>query len=137
MELEIPVKHLVLFDGVCNLCNAGVQFILRHDRRGIFSFAPIQSELGQKIFRAQGLDPDNLQTFLVVSDGRVLLRSDAAIEVARQFGGAWRLLAGFQIIPRALRDWLYSLLARNRYRLFGRREACMIPTPEVRKRFLT
>ncbi len=134
--MEIPVKHLVLFDGVCNVCNAAVQFILRHDRRGIFSFAPIQSELGQKIFRAQNLDPTNLQTFLVVSDGRVLLRSDAALEVARQFGGVWRLTGVFRIIPRAARDWLYSLVARNRYRLFGQREACMIPTPEVRKRFL-
>ena len=72
----------------------------------------------------------------MVSDGRVLLRSDAALEVARQFGGVWRVTGVFRIIPRAARDWLYSLVARNRYRLFGRREACMVPTPEVRKRFL-
>ena len=135
--MEIPVKHLVLVDGVCNVCNAGVQFILRQDRQGIFSFAPIQSELGRMIFARQGLDPNDAQTFMVVSDGHVLLRSDAALEVARRFGGAWRLLTVFRIIPRTLRDWLYSLIARNRYRLFGRRAACMIPTPEVRKRFLS
>ena len=135
--MEIPANNLVLFDGVCNVCNASVQFILRHDQREVFSFAPIQSELGQKIFRAHGLDPADAQTFMVVTGGRVWLRSDAALEIARQFGGGWRLFGVFRIIPRAVRDWLYSLLARNRYRLFGRREACMIPTPEVRKRFLS
>jgi predicted DCC family thiol-disulfide oxidoreductase YuxK len=134
--MEPPVKHLVLFDGVCNLCNAVVRFILRHDRRKVFSFAPLQSELGRRIFRAHGLDSDAAETFLVVSAGRVLQRSDAALEVARHLGGPWRLCGAFRIIPRGGRDWLYSLLARHRYRLFGRRETCMIPTPEVRPRFL-
>ena len=134
--MDVPAENLVLFDGVCNFCNASVQFILRHDHRQVFSFAPIQSEPGQRIFRAQGLDPADAQTFLVVSHGRVLLRSEAALEVARQLGGAWRLLGVLRIVPRAWRDWAYTLLARNRYRWFGRRETCLIPTPEVRQRFL-
>ena len=134
--MDVPAENLVLFDGTCHFCNVSMQFILCHDHRQVFSFAPIQSELGQRIFRAQALDPAAAQTFMVIRHGRVLLRSEAALEVARQFGGAWRLLTVFRIVPRGWRDWAYARFARNRYRWFGRRETCLISTPKVCKRFL-
>lgn len=133
--IQIP-DNLVLFDGVCNLCTASVQFIIRHDRKAIFRFASLQSEIGKTICRSQGLDPTEVQTFLVISRGKALVRSDAAIEVAVGFGGAWRLLRVFRLVPRVARDWIYSTIARNRYRWFGRTDACMIPSPEVKDRFL-
>lgn len=133
--IQIP-NNLVLFDGVCNLCTASVQFIIRHDREAIFRFASIQSEIGKEICRSQGLDPADVRTFVLVSNGKTLVRSDAAIEVASSLGGAWRLLTIFRLVPRVARDWIYAMLARNRYRWFGRTDACMIPSPEVKDRFL-
>jgi predicted DCC family thiol-disulfide oxidoreductase YuxK len=127
---------LVLFDGVCILCTASVQFIIRHDRAAIFYFAPLQSEIGREICRSQGLDPADVQTFVLISRGRMLVRSDAAIEVVSRFGGAWRFFTVFRLVPRVARDWIYSMVARNRYRWFGRTDACMIPTPEIKERFL-
>ena len=134
--IEIP-DQLVLFDGVCNLCNALVQFVIRRDPAARFRFAPIQSRVGTEIFQRHGLDPADLQTFVFVADGKILLRSDAAIEVVSRFGGAWRIVKLFRSVPRPLRDRLYSFIARNRYRWFGRKEVCMVPTPELKERFLT
>jgi predicted DCC family thiol-disulfide oxidoreductase YuxK len=132
---ELP-DNLVLFDGVCNLCNALVQFVIRHDRTAKFRFAAIQSEIGREIFQSRGLDAADLQTFVLISGGRMLVRSDAAIEVVSRFGGAWRFFTVLRLIPRVARDWIYSVIARNRYRWFGRTDACMIPTPEIKERFL-
>ena len=132
---EFP-DNLVLFDGVCNLCTASVQFIIRHDRSAIFYFAPLQSDIGRKICQNRGLDPAAIQTFMLISGGRMLVRSDAAIEVVSRFGGGWKVVTIFRLIPRVARDWIYSTIARNRYRWFGRTDACMIPTPEIKERFL-
>lgn len=128
--------NLILFDGVCNLCTKSVQFIIRHDKQAAFRFLSIQSDLGREVYRASGLDPDDLQTFALVARGRTLIRSDAAIEIAAQFGGFWRLLGMFRILPSGLRDWLYGVVASRRYRWFGRRDSCMIPSAEIRQRFL-
>jgi predicted DCC family thiol-disulfide oxidoreductase YuxK len=128
--------NLILFDGVCNLCSALVQFVIRHDRAAKFRFAAIQSRIGGEIFQSLGLDPEDLQTFVFVSNGQMFLRSDAAIEVVSRFGGAWRICKIFRFVPRSLRDAIYSFIARNRYRWFGRKEVCMIPTPEIKARFL-
>lgn len=132
---EIP-DNLVLFDGVCNLCNASVQFVIRHDRAAKFRFAAIQSEIGRELFQSRGLDAADLQTFVLIADGRMFLRSDAAIEVVSRLGGLWKIFTIFRFVPRAIRDSIYSYIARNRYRWFGRKEACMIPTPEIKERFL-
>jgi predicted DCC family thiol-disulfide oxidoreductase YuxK len=132
---QIP-DNLVLFDGVCNLCTASVQFIIRHDRAGIFYFAPLQSDIGREICQSRGLDPAAVETFMLISGGRILMRSDAAIEVVSRFGGAWKFVTIFRLIPRVARDWIYSTIARNRYRWFGRTDACMIPAPDVKARFL-
>ena len=132
----LPHDNLILFDGVCNFCTSSVQFIIRHDRGAVFRFVSIQSDLGGKICRTAGLDPDDIQTFLVLTKGRALIRSEAALEVAKQFGGWWRLLVVFKMVPRGVRDWAYSVVARHRYRWFGRRDACMTPSADVRERFL-
>ena len=129
-------NDLILFDGVCNLCSASVQFVIRHDSAAKFRFAAIQSEIGREIFQRRGLDPANLHTFVFITDGRIFLRSDAAIEVVARFGGAWKLLRVFSLVPRSVRDAIYSFIAQNRYRWFGRHEVCMIPTPEIKERFL-
>jgi predicted DCC family thiol-disulfide oxidoreductase YuxK len=128
--------NLVLFDGVCNLCTKSVHFIIRHDKQATFRFVSVQSDLGREVFRASGLDPDDVQTIALVRRGRTLIRSDAAIEIATQFGGFWRLLVMFRILPRGLRDWLYEFVASRRYKWFGQRDRCMIPSADVRQRFL-
>jgi predicted DCC family thiol-disulfide oxidoreductase YuxK len=128
--------NLILFDGVCNLCSALVQFVIRHDPAAKFRFAAIQSEIGGEIFQSHGLDPADLQTFVFAAEGKMFLRSDAAIEVVSRFGGAWRIFRIFQFVPKVLRDSIYSFIARNRYRWFGRKEVCMVPTPEISERFL-
>jgi len=131
---QIP-DNLILFDGVCNLCSALVQFVIRHDPAAKFHFAAIQSQVGREIFESHGLDPTDLQTFVFIADGRMFLRSDAAIEVVARFTGAWRIFRIFLFVPRVVRDSIYSTIARNRYRWFGRKEVCMMPTPEIKARF--
>jgi len=132
-----PPDNIILFDGVCNLCTSSVQFIIRHDKSAVFRFVPIQSERGRGICRACGLDPEDIQTFLVLRNGRAYARSDAAFEVIEQFGGLWRLFLMFKVVPAGLRDWIYAFIANNRYRWFGRRETCMCPSEDINQRFLT
>ncbi len=129
-------KSIVLFDGVCNLCNGAVQFIINRDREGRFSFASLQSAAGQAHLRQFGLATDAFDTFVLVEGGKAYTRSTAALRIARRLPGAWQLLYALMIVPRPLRDWMYGLVARNRYRLFGRRDSCMMPTPELRAKFL-
>ena len=130
----------VLFDGVCNLCNGFVQFIIRHDAAGRYRFAALQSEAGQALLAAHGVAPATLTTdpdsVVLLSGGRLYSHSTAVLRIARGLGGAWRLAAGAEVLPRALRDAVYRFIARNRYRWFGRQESCMLPTPELKARFL-
>lgn len=128
--------RLVLFDGVCNLCNASVRFILRRDPSGKFHFAPLRSTVGKAVLEAAQLPTAHHDSFVYVRQGRILERSTAALWMARDLGGAWSLLYAFIIVPRPLRDGVYDLVARYRYRWFGKRDACMVPTPEQRARFL-
>ena len=127
---------VVLFDGVCNLCNGSVQFILKRDPRGRFRFASLQSETGRSLMAEHGLDPDVLSSVLLVEDGRVWRESSAALRIARHLPGGWKLLRVFAVVPRPLRDAVYRWIARNRYRWFGKTETCWLPTPELRERFL-
>ena len=129
-------QNLILFDGVCNFCNSAVQIVIEIDRQKIFKFAAIQSELGQQLYRQHGLDPIDIQTLMLVDGERVLTRSDAVLEVLARLDGGWQLLAGFRAMPQPLRDWAYSEFARQRFVLFGRRDACMVPTPELQERFI-
>lgn len=133
MSLEHPV---LLFDGVCNLCNASVQWVLLRDHKGIFRFAPLQEETGKALLRAHGLSAEHFDSVVLVTPERVFTHSDAVLEVLRRLGGWWTLPAALRVLPRSLRDTVYRWIARNRYRLFGRRDACMMPRPEWKARFL-
>ena len=129
------MSSIVLFDGVCNFCNSAVNFIIRHDRKGLFKFAPLQSEIGQEMQSKFGIG-DGVDSIVLVEDERVFMHSTAALRIARGLGGLWSAAYIFIIVPAFIRDWFYKLFAKYRYRLFGRKEACMLPTPEVRARFL-
>lgn len=126
----------ILFDGVCNLCNGSVQFILKRDPEARFRFASLQSESGRRLVAENGLDPDVLSSVILLEDGKVYRESAAALRIARHMSGAWKLLRVFVLIPRPIRDALYRMIARNRYRWFGKSETCWLPTPELRARFL-
>ena len=130
---------LILYDGVCGLCNSLVRFVLRHDKKKIFKFAALQGQSAQAILRRHGENPEALDTMYVVlnSGERLLSRSEAALFIWRELGGVWGVLAAvFGIFPAVLRNWIYRLIASNRYRVFGRYESCPLPDPRVRERFL-
>ena len=129
-------KVLVVFDGVCVLCSGFARFILARDTGFAFRLATAQSPLGQALYRHYGLDDDAFETNLMVADGRAHAKLDTVALAASRLGGAWRLLAVLRLIPRPLADWLYDAIARNRYRLFGRTEACMMPPPQWHDRFI-
>lgn len=134
---DIPTdKPLLLFDGVCNLCNGAVQWVIRHDPAGKVHFAALQSDTGQWVLEQAGLPREELSTVVLYHQNQLYTRSDAALKVLQQLGGAWSLLYIFRLIPRPVRDTVYDWIARNRYRWFGKRESCMIPTPELKSRFL-
>ncbi|WP_299431594.1 thiol-disulfide oxidoreductase DCC family protein [uncultured Meiothermus sp.] len=132
------MKAVVLFDGVCNLCSSTVQFIIRHDPQGWFRFASLQSETGQRLLRHHGIPTEGagFDSVVVIEGGKVWLESDAAFHILYRLGGVWRILALLWFVPKRLRDRAYRLVAENRYRLLGRLEQCIAPTPELRKRFL-
>jgi len=132
------MSAIVLFDGVCNLCSGSVRFIVERDRDAYFRFASIQSEAGAELMREHGLaPPEGDPTSIVVLDGgRTLQRSDAALAIAKHLKMPWKLLYAAVVVPRFLRDAVYDWIARNRYRVFGKKDVCMVPTPELRARFL-
>jgi len=127
---------IILFDGVCNFCNASINFFIDRDKAGMFKFAALQSEKGQAILQKYGLNLNEFDSIIVEKDGKLYQKSDAALEIVRHMDGAWKLLYGLKILPAFIRDFFYKLIAKNRYRLFGRTDACRIPTPELKARFL-
>jgi predicted DCC family thiol-disulfide oxidoreductase YuxK len=132
-----PDEHpLIVFDGECVLCSANARFVLRHDRNGAFRLTTAQGELGQALYRHFGLSTADYETMLVLEGGRLLTDSDAALAIARGLGWPWQGAGAFRLVPRRVRDGCYRLVARNRYRLFGRRQACFIPTAGERDRIL-
>jgi predicted DCC family thiol-disulfide oxidoreductase YuxK len=139
LNLVIPEDEdpaIVLFDGVCNLCNAAVNFLIDHDPNGRFKFGALQSEAVEPILEHYGIHPDHLDSFVLVDDKQVYRRSEAALRIAWRLGGAWRLLYPLLLLPRPFRDAAYDWVAANRYRWFGKREVCRIPTPELIARFI-
>ncbi len=127
---------IVLFDGVCNLCNGSVQFIIRHDKAGRYRFASLQSDAGRRLQEQYQLDADALDTLILVEQGRAYVRSGAVLRIARGLGGGWQLAWVFIAVPAFIRDIFYRFVARNRYRWFGKKAECMLPTPELKSRFL-
>ncbi|QJR12817.1 hypothetical protein DSM104443_03910 [Usitatibacter rugosus] len=131
-----PEGPILVFDGVCVLCSRWVGFIIERDRAARFRFAPMQSQTGRSLLLRHGLDPDDPLSLLVVEGDDAWTDSEAILRVAGSFGGAWRIAALARVIPRSWRNRAYRTLARNRYRWFGRRETCLVPTPELRARFI-
>jgi predicted DCC family thiol-disulfide oxidoreductase YuxK len=131
-----PPGPIVLFDGICTFCNGSVNFIIEHDPHRRFRFAPLQSEFGQALLRRFGLPADDLDTMILVENGRAYAQSSAALRIAWDLGQWWSLLGILFAVPPFLRDGAYNLLAQNRYRWFGRTDTCRVPTPELRDRFL-
>jgi predicted DCC family thiol-disulfide oxidoreductase YuxK len=129
-------KALVVFDGVCVLCSGFAKFILNRDTRFAFRLATAQSPLGQALYRHYGLDPDQLESNLVLADGRAHVKLDTVAVAGERLGGLWRALAILRLVPRSVGDWLYDCIACNRYRLFGRNAHCLIPPPQWRDRFI-
>jgi predicted DCC family thiol-disulfide oxidoreductase YuxK len=127
-------KPLIVFDGMCVLCSANARFVLKHDRHGHFRLTAAQSPLGAALYELHGLDPD--ATMLVIEDGKALTESDSFIAIARGLGWPWRAASAARIVPRPVRDAFYRLIARNRYRWFGRRETCWVASPADADRIL-
>ncbi|MBZ5651651.1 MAG: DCC1-like thiol-disulfide oxidoreductase family protein [Acidobacteriia bacterium] len=132
-----PANPVLLYDGVCGLCNRLVQFVLKRDSRARFRFAALQSTYATRILKTHGLDPQDLNTLYVVQDERLSARADAVIFILQELGGLWRVAAAaLRIFPKPLRDWGYSVMARHRYRIFGQYETCLLPEEKYQDRFL-
>lgn len=129
-------KALILFDGVCNLCNSSINFIIDKDPAGYFQFAALQSEAGQAALAQHGLSQQDLDSVVLIENGKAYTKSTAALRIGSRFGGAWRLLGALVIVPPFLRNFVYDFVATNRYRWFGKQEQCRLPTPALRARFL-
>jgi len=127
---------ILLFDGVCNLCNGAIQFVIPRDPGGTLRFAPLQSDLGETVRAAAGLSTDDLETVVLVDDGMAYTKSDAAIRVGEHLGGVYRLLSLGRLLPRGLRDRIYDFVAEHRYDWFGKKDQCMVPDGDVSDRFI-
>ncbi|MEE9352093.1 MAG: thiol-disulfide oxidoreductase DCC family protein [Thiotrichaceae bacterium] len=129
-------RYIIIFDGVCNFCNGAVNFIIKRDPEGRFSFTPMQSEIAQELIRKHNVPKVGFDTFLLIKNGRCYERTDAALVIARDLSGFWFLFGIFRIMPRPIRDYFYRLFARNRYAIFGRRELCRVPSVDTVDRFI-
>jgi predicted DCC family thiol-disulfide oxidoreductase YuxK len=127
---------IILFDCVCNLCNGAVQFIIKRDNKNQFLFASLQSQEGKQILEEHNFTVNKANSFFLFENGKLFYRSTAALKVIKKLSGLWPLLYGFIIVPKFIRDGVYNWIAKNRYRWFGRKDECMIPTPELNAKFL-
>jgi len=135
--VDLPREDpVVLFDGVCNLCSGSVRFLIEHDSGATLRFAPLQSDVAGDLLDAVGLHDYDFDTIVLVEGEEYYTKSDAAVRIARHLDRPWSLLWAFRYVPRLLRDAVYDIVASSRYAVFGRKEQCMVPTPEVRDRFL-
>lgn len=129
-------KSIIMFDGVCNLCNGFVNFMIPRDRKNIFLFGSLQSEKVKNILKQHNASITDISTVILLEDDRLYTQSTAVLRILRKMSGGWPLLYGFIVVPRPIRDFIYNLIARNRYKLFGKKDACMLPTPELKARFV-
>ncbi len=127
---------VILFDGVCKLCNGSTQFILKHDKKAIFKLCSVQSVAGQDILNWFEMPTDSFETMLLVEGDKSYIKSEAVLNIVSHLPKPWSFLKVFRIIPRCLRDWLYDQVARNRYRLFGRYDSCVLPSKTNINRFI-
>ena len=136
MGSNSKIDRIIFFDGVCNLCNASVNFIIDRDPKGVFKFAPLQSQTARELLSKHNVDMEKMDSIVFYSQGMIYQRSRAALEIARRLSGGWPLFYVFMIVPAFIRNFFYDLVARNRYMWFGKRETCRIPTPDLKSRFL-
>lgn len=136
-SVEIRDKSLLLFDGVCNLCNGAVNFIIDKDHCNRFVFASLQSKLGQQMARKYNFPKDDFKSMVLVKGNKVFLKSDAALEVSRDLSKGWRLLFAFKIIPKFIRNGIYDIIAANRYKWFGKEDQCRVPSADLQNRFVS
>lgn len=129
-------KSIILFDGVCNLCNASVNFVIKHDKKEHFLFASLQSDAAKEILLQFNLKNLKIDTIILIEGNKVYYKSTAALLIAKHLEGPFKLLFGFIIVPKLLRDWIYSLISNHRYNWFGKRETCMVPSLKLKNRFL-
>nr|WP_314896795.1 DUF393 domain-containing protein [uncultured Flavobacterium sp.] len=130
-------KKIILFDGVCNLCNTAVQFIIKHDKKDVFRFVALQSDLGQKIIKYIGIDEKNIDSIILYQPGiAYYYKSEAVLEIAKDLGGIFYLGTLFTIFPTSFNNYIYDYIAKNRYKWYGKKESCMIPTKELQAKFL-
>lgn len=131
-------KQLILFDGVCNLCNSSVLYVIKRDKRNKFLFAPLQSKIGETIIKEFNIDTTETDSIILYNpeNQKIYSKSTAALHIAKSLNSLVKLLAIFFIIPSFIRNWVYDFIARNRYRWYGKKDACMIPTPELKAKFL-
>ena len=129
-------QPIILFDGVCNFCNSSVKMVMRNDKKKLIKFAALQSDTGRELLLQYGLPVDELNSFVFIKNGKAYTKSTAALIVCKHLSGFWLLLYGFIIIPAFVRNAVYDFIAKNRYKWFGVQQQCMIPTPEVKARFL-
>ncbi len=133
MENNFPI---ILFDGVCNLCNSSVQFIIKRDPTAKFRFTSLQSKTGQALLKKFNLPTNDFNSFVYIDGDQCYLRSSAILRVLKKLGGGWKLLYALVIVPKFIRDFFYNRIAKSRYKLFGKQDSCMIPTAELKQRFL-
>ncbi len=133
---HIESHKIILFDGVCNLCNGAINFVIKKDKKNIFKFAPLQSEIGEALLSKFQIDTSNVDSIILVDGENYYAKSSAALRISKELYGGYPLLYGFIILPRFIRDLVYDYIAKNRYKWFGKKESCMIPTPELKEKFL-
>jgi len=138
MKAVLPEnKKIILFDGVCNLCNNAINFVIEHDKKDVFRFASLQSDLGRKMVSERNIDPEVLDSIILIEPGVAYYeKSTAALKIAKELSGGYSLLSYFSFLPDFIRDGVYKIVAANRYSWFGKKESCMIPTPELKAKFL-
>lgn len=127
---------IILFDGVCNLCNSSVNFIIDHDKKNVFRFASLQSDAGQTLLKKFNLNVKDFNSIILVENDKFYERSSAVLKIVKKFPGLWKLLYLFIIIPPPVRNFVYDIIADNRYKWFGKKESCRVPTPELKEKFL-
>lgn len=132
----MPGQPIILFDGVCNFCNNAVNFVIRRDPKSVFKFATLQSSVAQQILKSYTLDNAEMNSFVLIENDKIYTKSTAALRVCRRLKGLWPLMYGFIIVPKLIRNGIYNWIAKNRYTWFGKKEVCMIPSPDVSARFL-
>ena len=130
------IHKIILFDGVCNLCNDSVISVIKNDNKGAFRFAALQTDVGRAIVTKYDIDTSQTDSIILIDGDNYYVKSTAALKIARQLSGGYPLLYAFMIIPRFIRNWVYDIIAKNRYKWFGKKDSCMIPTAALKEKFL-